>query len=126
MRVRHFEENMNQVNKRESTAVQEPETQLSPAPQVELHPTAIRQKPKSTAIWNTKIVRRAFFDAFAKLNPRKMMGNPVMFVVEVGSVVTSILLIRDLIAGVHGFSFNLQITLWLWFTVLFANFAEAM
>jgi K+-transporting ATPase ATPase B chain len=51
-----------------------------------------------------------------------MMGNPVMFVVEVGSVITTILLLRS-----HAnFKFNLQITLWLWFTVLFANFAEAM
>jgi K+-transporting ATPase ATPase B chain len=58
-----------------------------------------------------------------KLNPRKMMGNPVMFVVEVGSVITTILLI----ARPHeAFGFNLQITLWLWFTVMFANFAEAM
>jgi potassium-transporting ATPase ATP-binding subunit len=73
-----------------------------------------------------KIVQRAIWDSFVKLHPRKMMGNPVMFVVEVGSVVTSVLLIRD---GVHhqgAFGFNLQITLWLWFTVLFANFAEAM
>jgi K+-transporting ATPase ATPase B chain len=52
-----------------------------------------------------------------------MMGNPVMFVVEVGSVVTTLLLFRS---GHADFKFNLQITLWLWFTVLFANFAEAM
>jgi len=108
-----------------TTALQEPEESKS-APQVELHPTAVRQKPKSIAIWNSSIVRRAIVDAFAKLSPRKMMGNPVMFVVEVGSVVTTILLIRDIVAGHHGYSFNLQITLWLWFTVLFANFAEAM
>jgi K+-transporting ATPase ATPase B chain len=55
-----------------------------------------------------------------------MMGNPVMFVVEVGSVVTSLLLIGDIRHLRRGFSFDLQITLWLWFTVLFANFAEAM
>jgi K+-transporting ATPase ATPase B chain len=81
---------------------------------------------KARAIWDVKIVQRAIWDSFVKLHPRKMMGNPVMFVVEVGSVVTSVLLIRD---GVHhqgAFGFNLQITLWLWFTVLFANFAEAM
>ena len=74
------------------------------------------------AIWEWKIVRRAALDALLKLNPRKMMGNPVMFVVEVGSVITTVLLIR----GGADFKFNLQITLWLWFTVLFANFAEAM
>src|SRR5271166_343238 len=74
------------------------------------------------AIWEWKIVRRAALDALLKLNPRKMMGNPVMFVVEIGSVITTVLLLR----GGAEFRFNLQITLWLWFTVLFANFAEAM
>ncbi|MEY2412146.1 MAG: potassium-transporting ATPase ATP-binding subunit [Acidobacteriaceae bacterium] len=77
---------------------------------------------KSRAIWEWKIVRRAMCEALLKLNPRKMMGNPVMFVVEIGSVITSALLFK------HGtdFKFNLQITFWLWFTVIFANFAEAM
>src|SRR4030081_580804 len=77
---------------------------------------------KKKAVWEWKIVKRAAGDAFVKLNPRKMMGNPVMFVVEVGSVITTALLFR----GGPAFKFNLQITLWLWFTVLFANFAEAM
>jgi K+-transporting ATPase ATPase B chain len=77
---------------------------------------------KEKAVWEWKIVRRAILDAFLKLNPRKMVGNPVMFVVEVGSVITTVLLFR----GGTAFGFNLQITLWLWFTVLFANFAEAM
>src|SRR5438552_10261897 len=77
---------------------------------------------KSKAVWEWKIVRRAIWDSFLKLNPRKMMGNPVMFVVEIGSVITTVLLFK----GASGFKFNLQITLWLWFTVLFANFAEAM
>ena len=77
---------------------------------------------KKTAVWEWKIVTRAVWDAFLKLNPRTMMGNPVMFVVEVGSVITTALLFR----GHTAFKFNLQITLWLWFTVLFANFAEAM
>src|SRR5512142_764189 len=76
----------------------------------------------SKAIWEWKIVRRALWDSLLKLNPRKMMGNPVMFVVEIGSVITSLLLLK----GGGAFKFNLQITLWLWFTVLFANFAEAM
>src|ERR1041385_7628866 len=75
----------------------------------------------NNAIWNTQIVKRAIVDAFVKLNPRQMMGNAVMFVVEVGSVLTTLQMIR----GPHT-SFELQITLWLWFTVLFANFAEAM
>src|SRR5271169_2489639 len=78
---------------------------------------------KQKAVWEWKIVRRAVLDSFVKLNPRKMMGNPVMFVVEVGSVITTLLLFHGKDAS---FGFNLQITLWLWFTVLFANFAEAM
>jgi potassium-transporting ATPase ATP-binding subunit len=77
---------------------------------------------KKKAIWEWKIIRRAVVDALLKLNPRKMMGNPVMFVVEIGSVITTVLLFE----GGSAFKFNLQITLWLWFTVLFANFAEAM
>jgi len=80
------------------------------------------KKSKSKAIWDMKIVRGAILDSLVKLNPRHMMANPVMFVVEVGSVITTLLLLR----GGTDFSFNLQITLWLWFTVLFANFAEAM
>jgi K+-transporting ATPase ATPase B chain len=81
---------------------------------------------KGKAIWDLKIVRRAIWDSVLKLNPRKMMGNPVMFVVEVGSVLTTVLLVRDVMRHQGQFGFNLQITLWLWFTVLFANFAEAM
>ena len=81
---------------------------------------------KGRAIWDLKIVQRAIWDSILKLNPRKMMGNPVMFVVEVGSVLTSALLVRDVMGHQGQFGFNLQITLWLWFTVLFANFAEAM
>jgi potassium-transporting ATPase ATP-binding subunit len=81
---------------------------------------------KSKSIWDMKIVRRALLDSLVKLDPRNMMKNPVMFVVEVGSVATTILLIRDALRHQGAFGFNLQITLWLWFTVLFANFAEAM
>src|SRR3954469_23641044 len=77
---------------------------------------------KSKAVWEWKIVRRAIWDSLLKLSPRKMMGNPVMFVVEIGSVITTVLLVK----GSTAFKFNLQITLWLWFTVLFSNFAEAM
>src|SRR5438128_7682224 len=81
---------------------------------------------KSRAVWEWKNVRRALWDSIVKLNPKQMMGNPVMFVVEVGSVITTVLLVREALHGHAGFKFNLQITLWLWFTVLFANFAEAM
>ena len=75
------------------------------------------------SIWDLKLVRGATWSSVLKLNPRNMMGNPVMFVVEIGSVMTTILLVLHPHAA---FGFNLQITLWLWFTVLFANFAEAM
>ena len=81
---------------------------------------------KGKAIWDVKIVRGAIWESLLKLNPRKMMGNPVMFVVEVGSVLTTVLLVRDGLRHQGELGFNLQITLWLWFTVLFANFAEAM
>jgi len=75
------------------------------------------------SVWDVNLVRSAAWSSLLKLNPRNMMGNPVMFVVEIGSVITTVLLILHPRAA---FSFNLQITLWLWFTVLFANFAEAM
>lgn len=78
------------------------------------------------SLWDGKILRESIIEAFKKLNPRTMMRNPVMFVVEIGSIITSVLLMRDLAGHDHSFGFDLQITLWLWFTVLFANFAEAM
>jgi len=84
------------------------------------------KKTKSKAIWDSKIVRGAILDSLLKLDPRHMMGNPVMFVVEIGSVITSVLLAKDIAQHGAQVGFNLQITLWLWFTVLFANFAEAM
>src|SRR5580693_3819771 len=80
---------------------------------------------KKQSFWNPDILRQAIIDSFTKLDPRLMMKNPVMFVVEVGSVVTTALLIEEAIHQ-RPIGFNLQITLWLWFTVLFANFAEAM
>lgn len=79
---------------------------------------------KKRALFESSIVKRAVGDSLKKLNPMVMAKNPVMFVVEVGSVVTTLLLVLPHHTG-H-FGFNLQITLWLWFTVLFANFAEAM
>jgi K+-transporting ATPase ATPase B chain len=75
------------------------------------------------SVWDVNLVRTAAWSSLLKLNPRNMMGNPVMFVVEIGSVTTTVLLILH---PHEAFGFNLQITLWLWFTVLFANFAEAM
>jgi K+-transporting ATPase ATPase B chain len=81
---------------------------------------------EKTSLWNTQIIAQAAVDSFRKLDPRWMVKNPVMFVVEVGSVLTSALLIDNTLHHRVAFAFNLQITLWLWFTVLFANFAEAM
>jgi len=78
------------------------------------------------SLWNTEIMAQALVDSFRKLDPRGMVKNPVMFVVEVGAVLTTALLIDNTINHRAGFGFNLQITLWLWVTVLFANFAEAM
>jgi K+-transporting ATPase ATPase B chain len=85
--------------------------------------TATKQEP---GLLNGPIVRQAMLGAVAKLNPARMARNPVMFVVEAGSVLTSVLLIVNATHHRGHFGFNLQITLWLWFTVLFANFAEAM
>src|SRR5580704_17753054 len=81
---------------------------------------------KAKPLGDKKILVRAIADSFTKLNPRLMAKNPVMFVVEVGAVLTTLQLIRDTLSHAGGFGFGLQITLWLWFTVLFANFAEAM
>jgi K+-transporting ATPase ATPase B chain len=78
------------------------------------------------SLFDTAILRRALVDALIKLNPRAMMRNPVMFVVEIGSALTTVLLLIDISTGRGHIGFNLQITLWLWFTVLFANFAEAV
>jgi potassium-transporting ATPase ATP-binding subunit len=81
---------------------------------------------EKTSLWNTQIMGQALVESVRKLDPRGMVKNPVMFVVEVGSVLTTLLLIDNQIHHRVAFGFNLQITLWLWFTVLFANFAEAM
>ena len=83
---------------------------------------ALRARP----LFDPPIVKRALGDSFRKLDPQLMLKNPVMFVVEVGAVITSVLFARDLAVGAPIAGFTFQITLWLWFTVLFANFAEAM
>ena len=81
---------------------------------------------RSKSIWDRQIVQGAIVDSFRKLHPRTMARNPVMFVVEIGSVLTTWRLVQDAVAGTPGIGFELQITTWLWLTVLFANFAEAM
>ncbi|CDZ57131.1 potassium-transporting ATPase subunit KdpB [Neorhizobium galegae] len=81
---------------------------------------------KSASIMDTRILIPAAGDAFKKLNPRTLARNPVMFVVATVSVLTTVLFLRDLAAGNGNLGFSFQINLWLWFTVLFANFAEAV
>jgi High-affinity K+ transport system, ATPase chain B len=78
------------------------------------------------SLFDASIVRHALGDSFVKLDPRHMVRNPVMFVVLVGSVLTTLVLARDLIQHRGDWLFTLQIAIWLWFTVVFANFAEAM
>jgi K+-transporting ATPase ATPase B chain len=77
-------------------------------------------------LFDPQIIGRATKESFVKLNPAALAKNPVIFVVEVGAAITTILLARDMFTGASGIGFTLQIALWLWFTVLFANFAEAM
>lgn len=105
------------------TVIDAPPTQ-SPSDSTSLLPTTlVRARP----LFDPEILRRALADSFIKLNPLTLMKNPVMFVVEVGATLVSIFLLRDVISGhAAGQGFELQIALWLWFTVLFANFAEAM
>ena len=82
---------------------------------------------RGVSAWNSQLVKHAALQSFPKLDPRAMVKNPVMFVVEIGSVLTTLVLIQGLfgLAEVN-LLFVTQLTLWLWFTVLFANFAEAM
>jgi K+-transporting ATPase ATPase B chain len=83
----------------------------------------VRARP----LFDPEIVRRATKESFVKLNPITLLKNPVMFVVEVGAALVTVFLLRDIFTGAAGkIGFQLQISLWLWFTVLFANFAEAM
>jgi K+-transporting ATPase ATPase B chain len=82
----------------------------------------VRARP----LFDPEIVKRATKESFRKLDPRMVAKNPVMFVVEVGAALTTIYVIKDAITGAGGLLFGIQIALWLWFTVVFANFAEAM
>jgi len=86
----------------------------------------IRKRMPVSALLDPKIVTPAIVSAFVKLNPRTLMKNPVMFVLEVVSVLTTVILVRDLVTGAGHIGFEFQIVIWLWFTVLFANFAEAI
>jgi potassium-transporting ATPase ATP-binding subunit len=91
-----------------------------------MDPVAQIGQIRKKSLADSAILSRAVVDSFRKLNPRTMVKNPVMFVVEVGAVLTTIQLVWNVFHHAGQFGFGLQITLWLWFTVLFANFAEAM
>ncbi|WP_088345732.1 MULTISPECIES: potassium-transporting ATPase subunit KdpB [Rhodomicrobium] len=88
--------------------------------------SSTRRPASLSAMADPKIVFPAIRAAFVKLDPRTLARNPVMFVVEIVTVLTTVLFIRDVINGADGLGFTFQILLWLWFTVLFANFAEAI
>ena len=88
-----------------------------------LHP---RKRMPVSALFDAKIVVPAIGSAFVKLDPRTLIKNPVMFVLEVVTTLTTIILIRNLVVGGGQIGFEFQIIIWLWFTVLFANFAEAV
>src|SRR5262245_19339670 len=83
-------------------------------------------RARKVSLWNRAILDQAIVDSFWKLDPRLQFKNPVMFIVEVGSVITTIAFVGELSRGAGSPLFTGQIALWLWFTVLFANFAEAM
>src|SRR5689334_2044173 len=91
-------------------------------------PTELLPKKLAHArpLFDPEILKRAIRHSFIKLNPMVLLKNSVIFVVEVGAAITTLFLIRDIVIGAPGIGFPIQIALWLWFTVLFANFAEAM
>src|SRR5262245_48434293 len=108
-----------------ATLPQPPAAPKSHAPRDE---TSLMPKKlvRARPLFDTEILQRALKDSVVKLNPITLMKNPVIFVVEVGAALVLLFLIRDLITGKGEIGFELQIDLWLWFTVLFATFAEAM
>src|SRR5215468_5155917 len=88
--------------------------------------STLRKSMPVSALFDPKIVVPAIGSAFRKLDPRTLIKNPVMFVLEIVTILTTVILVRDLLTGGANIGFTFQIILWLWFTVLFANFAEAI
>ncbi len=87
------------------------------------------KSPRAVSAWEGRLLEAALVDSVRKLDPRAMVKNPVLFVVEIGSVVTTLVLLHDVVVRPSGMApawFTGNVTLWLWFTVLFANFAEAL
>ncbi len=101
-------------------------TMTVPPPVDDLTTLMPRKMVRARPLFDPQLMGRALKQSFVKLNPVTLFKNPVIFVVEVGSALTTAFLIRDIFIGAKGIGFSLQISLWLWFTVLFANFAEAM
>src|SRR5215471_16985603 len=101
---------------------------VTTAPPPETRPPKVRKRPAGTqSLFDPAIMKRAVGDSFRKLDPRQMARNPVMFVVEIGSVLTTILFFQKLPSATASDSvFAGLVAAWLWFTVLFANFAEAV
>ena len=106
-----------------STSTLTPQVEKGPIDPTELLPKKLAH---ARPLFDAEILRRAVWDSFVKLNPASLWKNPVIFVVEAGAAMTSVLLVRDVLSAAGDTSFHVQIALWLWFTVLFANFAEAM
>ncbi|HUZ02783.1 MAG TPA: potassium-transporting ATPase subunit KdpB [Thermomicrobiaceae bacterium] len=103
----------------------EPPTERSP--ETDAMKALSARRRAGASVWTWQFIRPALGGAVRKLDPRWMVKSPVMFVVEIGSVVTTVVMLKDVIAGPRaGLGFVIQISLWLWFTVLFANFAEAL
>src|ERR1700687_5104250 len=100
-------------------AARKPETNDDPTMLIS---RGVRARP----LFDPEILKRAIQQSFVKLNPVHVAKNPVMFVVEVGAALTTVYVIKDVVTHAGGLLFGIQIALWLWFTVLFANFAEAM
>ncbi|MGB9295331.1 MAG: potassium-transporting ATPase subunit KdpB [Pseudolabrys sp.] len=86
----------------------------------------LRKRMPVATLLDPKIVVPAIGQAFVKLNPATLIKNPVMFVLEIVTALTTVILVRDLLTGSQTLAFEFQIVIWLWFTVLFANFAEAV
>jgi potassium-transporting ATPase ATP-binding subunit len=93
---------------------------------LQMTPPKLRRQTPTSALFDVGIIRPAIGSAFVKFHPRSLIGNPVMFVLEIVSALTTIILLRDIFTGRPHLAFEFQIVLWLWFTVLFANFAEAV
>src|SRR5579862_9064722 len=104
------------------SAVSAPPTPVAPA---SVDETALIPKKlvRARPLFDPEILQRAIKDSFFKLNPVTLMKNPVIFVVEIGAALVLLFLVRDIVRGSGAIGFEVQIDLWLWFTVLFATFA---